>query len=470
MENRKLEKKIVAMRQQDTSMAVQVTLVVYSALFMHFFLIGSIDPLLPRLTDAHDLSSTQLSIILSSKSFTHMAMSPLLAVVSSRIQAEILFCFGVCGIALSYVGMGLSVSFAGFVSARVVQGMGIACVMVAGMSILIKSVPREKRGKYTSYAYSALGHATLVAPILSGVMYDKLGQLWTFMIPGFLTFLCAIVAAIVLSRTSKVPGLSRSESFAANRLDPKNILPALKVILSNPLSWIAFIGIYSNGMSMGSCESTLPQLLVDWDNGSLDVIVTNLMWSIGPLTFTIFAPIVGWLVDKFGAHKVFITGLGLSGVVYPLFDIISATLVGLGVTISLAFFVETIIEVSVYPLVGTLIDACHVANSHPVGYAMTEMSIQGGFAIGAVVGRALFDWNGLLAMGIFMGSWNLIVFMCANLVFRGNKHHSTEAPVVEPAGSPKEWLEMPVFSPTTELGVSPNEGRDMPVVPPDTEF
>lgn len=396
--------------------AVQLALVVYSALFLHFFLVGSIDPLLPRLVDAHNLTSTQLSLILSAKSFTHMAISPVLAVASSRIQSEILFVFGVLAIGGAYVGMAISASFSGFVCARISQGCGIACIMVAGMSILVKAIPRDKRGKYISMAYSALGHSTLVAPLLSGITYDKLGQFWTFMIPGFAAFACTFVSAVVLSYTSRIVGLSRTESFAVNRLEPKNIIPALKAILSHPLAWVAYVGIYTDGMSFGSCEATLPQMLADWDGG-LDVVNANLIWSVGPLTFTLMAPLVGMCVDKYGPPRVFISGLGFAFVLYPLFHLFSETLVGLGFTISLAFFVEAILECSIYPLVAILIDASQVPNAHPVGYSLTEMSIQGGFAIGSIVGRALYDWEGLLALGLFIGAWNALAFIGACAIY-----------------------------------------------------
>ena len=444
------------MRQGDTSIAVKVSLVVYSALFLNFFLVGTVDPLLPRLVELHGLTSSQLSLILSAKSFAHMSASPVLAVAASKIESEILFCFGILAVGFAYVGMGVSGTFSGFVSARVAQGIGIASIMVAGMSILIKSIPREQRGKYTSFSYSALGHSLLIAPVVSGVMYNDLGQMWTFLIPGFATFACFAVSCVFFLRAQRSTGFSRSASFAATRLDPKNVGPALRGILSQPLAWLAFPGIFSGGLSMGSCEATLPQMLADWEGG-LDVVTANLIWSVGALTFTLVAPLVGFLVDKVGPSRVFVTGLGMSAVVYPLFHLFAQSLQGLGATVSVAFFVETLVEISIYPLVAVLIDAAKVPNAHPVGYSLTEVSIQAGFALGSIAGRALFDWEGLLAMGLFIGGWNGLVFIaaCAGLLFIARR--------LVPPGDESE--QSTPFGPEQIEGCE-NESPPPPVTPP----
>jgi predicted MFS family arabinose efflux permease len=118
-----------------------ITGLVYLAVFLNFFLVGTIVPIIPRLADDRGLSSSQASVVLSSKSFAHMAASPVLVLLSSRISPELLFCFGQIGIVAAYAGCAFSTSFSGFVISRVSQGIGVASVMVAGMSLLVKVVP-----------------------------------------------------------------------------------------------------------------------------------------------------------------------------------------------------------------------------------------------------------------------------------------------------------------------------------------
>lgn len=69
----------------------------------------------------------------------------------------------------------------------------------------------------------------------------------------------------------------------------------------------------------------------------------------------------------------------------------------------------SIMEVSIYPLIASITESTGYANSETIGYALNELSIQGGFAIGNLSGRQLLNWNGLLAMGIFVSGIDAIV-------------------------------------------------------------
>ena len=44
-----------------------------------------------------------------------------------------------------------------------------------------------------------------------------------------------------------------------------------------------------------------------------------------------------------------------------------------------------------------------------VAYAVNEMSIQAGFAVGNILGVVMYAWKGLLGMGAVMGSWDFVV-------------------------------------------------------------
>ena len=415
------------MADKPTWIPVQVASLVYLALFLNFFLVGSIVPLIPRIVEALGMKASDTSVILSTKSFVHMAVSPLIALLSSRIHPEIVFCFGVFCICGAFVGVALSSGLAGFVVARAVQGVGIASVMVSGMSILIKCTPPAKRGKYTSAAYSALGHSTLVSPLLSGVMYDYLGQMWTFLIPAIMTFVSGLLAAVVFIRIQRhVEGTG--ENVAMQRLSLWDIWLSLKGILAYPLTPVALIGIFSTGVSFGCFEVTVPALLA---NTELSVIMTNLLWSIGPLCFTIVVPIIGFMVDKRGPTRFFILGLFLFAVFYPLFHLVADSLWGLGLIIGLIFTMDAFLEVTVYPIIALIVDARNANSILPFAYSMNEVCIQAGFAVGDLVGVPISEWGGLKAIGIIMGGWDGLFGIISIFLWR----YSLRLPVVEVPGT-----------------------------------
>lgn len=385
-----------------------VTLIIYTSLFLNFFMVASFDSLGPRLAESHEISMEDLSIIISVKSFINMAMGPTMALLSPQLNAALLFTIGGLSVGGSYIAMGFSKSMSGFLIARGLHGIGTSGLMVGGMSVLMRCVPKKSRGKYTSIAYSAAGHAPLVAPLLSGVMYDKLGQLWTYLIPGILTLGVSVVSFIVLGRLASKPVRDSNGEISATTIARKDMWPCFMHILRNPWTFIALGGIFCDGFSFGCCESTLPQILTDWEGG-LPVLTTSLIYSAGPLTFTIMAPIAGHFVDKVGHYKVLLFGLALYVVAFPFFDLLASSLVGLGGCICIAFMGASIMEVSIYPLIASITESTGFAHSETIGYALNELSIQGGFAIGNLSGRQLVNWSGLLAMGAFVSGIDAIV-------------------------------------------------------------
>jgi MFS family permease len=389
------------------SRAATVTAIVYCSLFLNFFLVASFDNLGPRLAEAHNISLETLALIASIKSFVNMICGPLFALISSRVPAYLLFSIGGLSVSASMTAMAFSVSETGFFIARTLHGIGTSGLMVGGMSVLMRCVRKKERGRYSSIAYSSAGHAPLVAPVLSGLMYGNLSQMWTFLIIACLTLAVTGVSYVVLARVTKVPRIEQSESQLTT-IERKMIIPCVKGMFSSPITYIAVAGILSHGFSFGSCETTLAAALTEWNNSSLPVLTTSLIYSVGPLMFTLVAPIAGYFVDMTAHYKVLIFGLVMYVVIFPFLDMLSQTLVGLGACIGIAFAIGAICEVSVYPFVAEIGELTGIAHADTVAYAMNELFIQAGYATGNVGGRAIYDWRGFLAMGCFISALNCV--------------------------------------------------------------
>jgi predicted MFS family arabinose efflux permease len=392
---------------------IQVTFLVYVTLFLNFFFVSSFTPLLPRIVDSHGLSDSDLALILSSKSFAHMTASPIIAIIASRVSIELLFSCGVLGVAGVYTIVSFSETLGPLIVARILHGISVATIMVAGIPLLVRAVPPLKRGKYMSFAYSALGHSSLIGPVLSALMYDKLGQLWTFMIPGIATYLCFVLA---MSRLW-VFRADEGDAALTPKLTFRTMLRTWLDIILTSRSFISMVGIMSAGITFGTLEATLPRMLSDWDGG-LPVIEANLIWSVGPLVFTLLSPLIGYVIDKLRPLRVFIFGIFLYAVLYPLFYLMAVSLPGLGTVIGIAFGIEAILETSVYPLVAEIVESStKTPNALPLGYSLNEIFIQAGFATGDLAGVALMDWKGFKYMGIIIGSWDAFLFLICMIIY-----------------------------------------------------
>ena len=82
-----------------------------------------------------------------------------------------------CGLAFQ-----MSQSIWMLVAARVLQGFGAAAVAPQTMAVITRIFPRESRGSAMSLWGATAGVATLVGPILGGVLVDAAGWEWIFFI------------------------------------------------------------------------------------------------------------------------------------------------------------------------------------------------------------------------------------------------------------------------------------------------
>jgi MFS family permease len=404
------------------SIDLAVTLIIYASLFLNFFMVASFDSLGPRLAEQHGIDMETFSVVISVKSFVNMVMGPAMALASPKLPPVLIFTIGGVGLGGSYIALAFATNLSGFLIARGLHGIGTSGLMVGGMSVLMRCVPKHSRGHYTSIAYSAAGHAPLVAPLLSGLMYDKMGQAWAYLIPGIMMTAICVGSLFGLTKLINRKGDLEGEvgvppsRSASTTMQQKDMWPCFKHIMKNPWTFIALAGIFCDGFSFGCCESTLPMILTDWDGG-LSVLKTSLIYSVGPLTFTIVAPLAGYLVDRIGHYKVLLIGLGLYTAAFPFFDILVQTsLYGLGTCLVIAFMGASIMEVAIYPLIASVTESTGYANSDTIGYALNELSIQAGFAIGNLAGRQLLNWNGLLAMGLFVAGIDGIVVVVSLVI------------------------------------------------------
>ena len=122
---------------------------------------------------------------------------------------------------------GLSSSIGLLIAARVVQGLGAALMTPQTMTVITRMFPAERRGPAIGLWGAVAGIATLVGPVLGGVLVDTLGWEWIFFVNvpvGLLAFWRAM---------AKVPQLERH----AHRID------WLGVVLSSVAMFLIVFGI-----------------------------------------------------------------------------------------------------------------------------------------------------------------------------------------------------------------------------------
>jgi EmrB/QacA subfamily drug resistance transporter len=102
--------------------------------------------------------------------------------LGDRFGPKNLYMTGLTVFTLASLWCGLTNSVEMLIVARVVQGLGASMITPQTMAIITRIFPAVRRGKAMALWGATAGVATLVGPILGGVLVDALGWEWIFFI------------------------------------------------------------------------------------------------------------------------------------------------------------------------------------------------------------------------------------------------------------------------------------------------
>lgn len=122
--------------------------------------------------------------------------------LGDRFGPKKLYLTGLVVFTIASLGCGLSGDVQTLIEARVLQGLGAALMTPQTMAVITRIFPPDRRGAAMGIWGAAAGVATLVGPILGGVLVDGLGWEWIF----FINIPVGVVGFILALRF--VPSLS----------------------------------------------------------------------------------------------------------------------------------------------------------------------------------------------------------------------------------------------------------------------
>ncbi|MGO4536988.1 MFS transporter [Leifsonia sp. 2MCAF36] len=115
--------------------------------------------------------------------------------LGDRFGPKNLYLSGLVVFTLASAWCGFSGSIGILIAARVVQGLGAALMTPQTMAVITRIFPPDRRGAAMGLWGAVAGVATLVGPILGGVLVDSLGWEWIFFINvpvGIVAFILAV--------------------------------------------------------------------------------------------------------------------------------------------------------------------------------------------------------------------------------------------------------------------------------------
>src|SRR6266568_1107491 len=135
-------------------------------------------------TIMRDLHTDMTKVIWVTSAYLLTYAVPLLVTgrLGDRFGPKNIYLIGLVVFTLASLWCGLSGSIDMLIAARAVQGLGAALMTPQTMAVITRTFPPDKRGAAMGLWGGVAGLATLVGPILGGVLVDQLGWNWIFYI------------------------------------------------------------------------------------------------------------------------------------------------------------------------------------------------------------------------------------------------------------------------------------------------
>lgn len=114
--------------------------------------------------------------------------------LGDRFGPKNIYLIGLAIFTAASLWCGLSNSLEGLIAARAVQGLGAAFMTPQTMAVITRTFPPNRRGAAMGLWGATAGVATLVGPLLGGVLVDGLGWEWIFFVNlpvGVIAFIAA---------------------------------------------------------------------------------------------------------------------------------------------------------------------------------------------------------------------------------------------------------------------------------------
>ena len=279
--------------------------------------------------------------------------------LGDRFGPKRLYLAGLTVFTLASLWCGLTSTIEGLILARVVQGLGASMITPQTMAIITRIFPAVRRGKAMALWGATAGVATLVGPILGGVLVDAAGWEWIF----FINVPVGIFGFVLAWRL--VPTLETNN----HRFD------WLGVVLSGVGMFLLVFGIQEGHQ-------------YDW--GQITGVIT--VWRLIILGIVIFTTFVVWqylnraepLVPlnlfrdrNFSLANVAITTMGFAITAMAIPLMLYAQLVrGLSPTQSALLLVPmAVMSIGLAPYVGRLTDKVHPRSITTVGFTSIIVSL-----------------------------------------------------------------------------------------------
>ena len=351
-------------------------------------------PVLPDLTRKLGASPTTVGLLFASFGVTALLVAIPMGVVSDRVGRKGPLVAGFVGLAVASVMLAFADRLPSLFAARLAQGAADAVTWVVGLALVADLYDPAERGRASGIVMSGASSAFVIGPSLGGWIYELGGLRLPFLTVAAMSAIGAVAAIWV---TLPSPQTHQEQV---------PILSDLRVPAVGACA--AAVTVAATTMSMLEPVLALHLQLIGTNPGRI-----GLVFGIAAIASAVLHPIYGRLADRWGARRLTLLGLGVSGCVMPaLAGVVS-------VESAIPIFVIQIAALSmvIAPSLAYMAEATSDAGlgSFGVAYGLYNVAWGIGLLVGPAVGGFLFERMGLARLAFW---WAPAVIVATLLLAR----------------------------------------------------
>ncbi|XP_074495974.1 chromaffin granule amine transporter isoform X2 [Sebastes fasciatus] len=335
--------------------------------------------------------NVRVGLLFASKALVQLLINPFIGPLTNRIGYHIPMFAGFIIMFVSTIMFAFSGTYALLFFARSLQGIGSSFSSVAGLGMLASVyTDDEERGIAMGIALGGLAMGVLIGAPFGSVMYEFVGKRAPFLILAFLAVFDGALQLFILQPSKICPGSVEGTPLLTLLKDPYILISAGALCFAN--------------MGVAILEPTLPIWMMQtmcspkWQLG-MAFLPASISYLIGTNLFGVLANKMGrWLCSMLG---MFIVGISLMCVPFAtsIYGLIGPN-GGLGFAIGM-------VDSSMMAIMGYLVDIRH-ASVYGSVYAIADVALCLGFAIGPSTGGALVQAVGFPCLMVFIGVINIL--------------------------------------------------------------
>ncbi|XP_068559131.1 chromaffin granule amine transporter [Cebidichthys violaceus] len=335
--------------------------------------------------------NVRVGLLFASKALVQLLINPFVGPLTNRVGYHIPMFAGFIIMFVSTIMFAFSGTYALLFFARSLQGIGSSFSSVAGLGMLASVyTDDEERGIAMGIALGGLAMGVLIGAPFGSVMYEFVGKRAPFLILALLALFDGALQLFILQPSKISPGSVEGTPLLTLLKDPYILISAGSLCFAN--------------MGVAILEPTLPIWMMQtmcspkWQLG-MAFLPASISYLIGTNLFGVLANKMGrWLCSMLG---MFIVGISLMCVPFAtsIYGLIGPN-GGLGFAIGM-------VDSSMMAIMGYLVDIRH-ASVYGSVYAIADVALCMGFAIGPSTGGALVQAVGFPCLMVFIGVINIL--------------------------------------------------------------